>query len=138
MGIISELSQIDTGYVIVLPPEKMVTIYDTFVRNEHPMKHILLDYQTATVLMQGIVEALSNEERTVSANINMENRNKPNYSESAATFSLKINDPKILEELKKLPYSGELLKIDKLKDFSIKSSNGTEVRSKEQDVELYA
>ena len=80
----------------------MVTIYDTFVRNEHPMKHLLLDYQTATVLMQGIVEALSNEERTVSANINVENRNKPNYSESAATFSLKINDPKILDELEKL------------------------------------
>lgn len=137
-GIISELSQIDTGYVIVLPPEKMVTIYDTFVRNEHPMKHLLLDYQTATVLMQGIVEALSNEERTVSANINVENRNKPNYSESAATFSLKINDPKILDELEKLPYSGELLKNDKLKDFSVKSNKGTEVRSKEQDVELYA
>jgi hypothetical protein len=33
-GIISELSQIDTRYVIVLPPEKMVTIYDTFVRND--------------------------------------------------------------------------------------------------------
>lgn len=74
----------------------------------------------------------------MSANINIENRNKPNYSESAATFSLKINDPKILDELEKLPYSGELLKIDKLKDFSVKSSNGTEVRSKEQDVELYA
>jgi hypothetical protein len=51
---------------------------------------------------------------------------------------LKINDPKILDELEKLPYSGELLKIDKLKDFSVKSSNGTEVRSKERDVELYA
>jgi hypothetical protein len=71
-GIISELSQIDTGYVIVLTPEKMVIIYDTFVRNEHAMKHLLLDYQTATVLMQGIVEALSNEERTVSTNINIE------------------------------------------------------------------
>ena len=74
----------------------------------------------------------------MSANINIENRNKPNYSDSATTFTLKINDSKILDELEKLPYSGELLKIDKLKDFSVKGSNSTEVRSKEQDVELYA
>jgi len=137
-GIISELRQIDTGYVIVLPPEKMVTIYDTFVRKEHPVKPLLLDYQTATILMQGIVEALSNEERTVSAKISVENRNKPNDSNSAKTFTMKINDPKILDELEKLPYSGELLKIDKLEDFSVKGSNDTVVRSKEQDVELYA
>lgn len=38
-----------------------------------------------------------------------------------------------------MPYTGDLLKIDNLKDFSVKSSYGTEVRSKEENnEELYA
>lgn len=69
----SELSQADMKDVIVLGPKKMVTIYNAYMNKQHPMKHLLLDYETATLLIQGIAEALSNEERTVTAKIEIKN-----------------------------------------------------------------
>src|SRR5215212_3853885 len=131
----SEINQSDYLDVIVLQPQKMVTIYNTFVKNEYPMKHLLLEQQTAAILLQGIVEGLSNEERTMTANINIKYLNEINNSEPVKTITLKTDDPKLLDDIEKLHYTGELMKFDdRLKDFSVKTSNGIEeVRLKGED-----
>jgi hypothetical protein len=89
----------------------MVTIYDTFVRKEHPMKYLLVEKETATILIQGIVEGLSNEERTVSAKIEMKYHNEINKSDSAKTITLKTDNPKVLDDIEKLPYTCGLLRL---------------------------
>lgn len=68
----------------------------------------------------------------------MKFHNELNDSDSAKTVTLKTDNPKVLDEMEKLPYTGDLLKIDKPKDFTVKGSNGVEVQSKGEDEKLYA
>ncbi len=104
-----------------------MTIYDTFAKKEHPMKHLLLEEQTAALLLQGIVEGLSNEERSVTANMEIKYHNEINKSAPVKTITVRTDDPKLLDDIAKLQYTGELMKLDdRLKEFHVKSSNGTE------------
>lgn len=52
-AIILELSHTNIIDVIVLQPEKMVTIYNAYVSKQHPMKYLLLDGETVTALFKG-------------------------------------------------------------------------------------
>lgn len=63
----------------------------------------------------------------MTATINIKYLNRINNSEPARTITLKTDDPKLLDDIEKLHYTGELMKFDdRLKDFSVKSSNGIE------------
>lgn len=58
------------------------------------------------------------------AKIEIKSQNKLNISDSAKIITLKTNDPKVLDEMEKLPYTGSLLKIDKLTDLIVKGATG--------------
>jgi hypothetical protein len=73
------------------------------------------------------------------AKIEIKSQNKLNIPDSAKIITLKTNDPKVLDEMEKLPYTGSLLKIDKLMDLTVKGTTDLEVQSKgDDDVKLYA
>jgi hypothetical protein len=131
-GLISELHQGDYGYLLIIPPEKVITIYKAYKDKENPMRHVSLVFETATRIISGIAESMSNENRTVSANIDIkykiEDKSQYKYT-STLKFTTGKEGAKILDELENAHIVGDIVKIDNVEKVKVRDMAGNEVIS---------
>lgn len=103
---ISELSQQADNYAITLSPEKVLTIYKAYKLNQHPLKHVFMDYSEALTLLSGVTDNLNNRNTSVEIKMiikNLEKNNilRPRKFELDLAFNKGSKDKlKILDDLK--------------------------------------
>lgn len=82
-GIVSEIHQNkgDNDYVIVIPPQQVLTIYRVYKEQQHPLKFIKIDLQRASELSVALGESLSNDfrEAKISMHIEYKKMDNDNY-----------------------------------------------------------
>jgi hypothetical protein len=113
--LISELHE--TGdYPVVLSPERMVTIIDSFKTMEHPLKYVQRDFGDASLLLSGVAETLTDENVQASVTLNLTAKSSTTESEKSP-YSLNLslrtdaNKPNLLDILKRAELTGERVKI---------------------------
>jgi len=95
-GLFSEIRQQNDDYVIIVPPEKVVTIYNTFVAKDHPLKSVLLDLSDLMKFTGVLQSNLSNEKRTVKIDVKVEYTTPPTEKKSKhASFTLKLKNSEL-------------------------------------------
>lgn len=87
----SELLQHRDNYVIIISPQKVMTIYNAYTSGEHPLKNVMMEIEDAFFLLKAMKESLTNEMRQVDANLKI---NYPHDSSNDMNrphrFNLKI------------------------------------------------
>jgi len=113
---ISNLNQLKDDYVISIPPEKLVVIYEAFREQIHPLKFVETDFKSASILALGISESLSNEYRKTTVTIHSQYiiSNPEDYpTKIDIGFKLEQSDVHILDEIERVMKTGDKLTIPK-------------------------
>ena len=123
-GIISEIKQQkgDNQYVIIIPPEKLVSIYMSYKNKEHPLKSINLDVSDAIKLTSGISESLSDERRRARVSLSIEYLETESHKdEHFQKFKMDITteDTDLIDKIERMPITGEKITLDKVKNIKI-------------------
>lgn len=124
-GLMSEIQQQSDNYVILVPPEKVVTIYNAYNEKKHPLKFVLFTFSDAIKITDGLSESLSNEKRKVNVNIEIKYKHdvEPSKYKIKSTFQLRLKetDLSFLDDMEKIHLTGETLKLteDQIKKFEV-------------------
>lgn len=127
-GMISEIKQQkgDNQYVIVISPEKLVSIYNAYKNKEHPLKLVNLDVSDAIKFTSGISESLSNERRKARVSLSIEYlETEPHKDEHFQKFKMDIatEDTDLIDKIERMSMTGEKIKLDKVKNIRIFDGN---------------
>lgn len=124
-GLISEIKQQNDPYVITIPPEKTLAIYNAYAERIHPLKLVLLELSDAVKIAGGLSESLSNETRDVNVKIKIDYKNlpEPKPSDKIGRFTLKFKKSELdlIDRLEKVHLTGETLKFtkDQISEFTL-------------------
>jgi len=131
-GLISELGQRGTNEILVIPPEKLVTIYKAYAEKKHPLQFVALDLKEGIKIAQGIGKSLSNEKRSVSVEFKIDYKYNIDYSKYTKkieyTIQLDQNELDFLDNFEKMHDMNKILTIPKEKFTKFKIfDNGKEI-----------
>ena len=125
-GIVSEIHQNkgDNDYVIVIPPQQVLTIYRAYKEQQHPLKFIKLDLQRASELSAALGESLSNDLREAKISMHIEYK-KMDSSKYPIRIKLRHilgkGELDLLDQLEHMSAAGEGIKIpgEKVIEFQV-------------------
>lgn len=122
----SELHQYGE-YCITIPPERMVTIVTAYRNKEHPLKVVITDMEDASILLKGVAESLSNEERIATASIEVRMKNV--NSGDSGSIELKLSTDRggsIADIISRSNRTGESVEIsaDEIEKVQVYDKNG--------------
>lgn len=103
---ISEISQTKDNSILILQPEQLLPIYLAYVRKDHPLKYVNLDYSDCMALSKGMRESLLTDDNEVSIKIKIKNKNK--IKNKMYNFSIDF-----------LPHEHNMKKIDEIKNLTM-------------------
>lgn len=131
-GFISEIGQMDNYEILIIPPEKLVTIYKAYKEKKHPLQFVALDYKEALKIMQGVGKNLSNDKRSVSVQLKVDFKHDIDESQYTKklqyTIELDEDELDFLDNFENMHNTGQILTIPKEKFTKFKVfDNGKEV-----------
>lgn len=127
-GLIAELKQNKDDYLHIIPPEKLLTICDTYETKKHPLGIVMLDLKEGFEITEGLSRSLSNEKRKVHVSMDIHYPDIPKQNnDKIAKFTLKLEktDLDLLDRLEKLHITGETIEFtkDQVQQFEIEGTN---------------
>lgn len=140
-GMSSEMLQQNDDYVIVISPQKALSIYKAYKENQHPLKFVFLEYSEVMELLNGIVDNLNDENRKVKISLSINDINQRVNENQNQNFTVKMHfdkndkETKILDEIKNMKITDDVIKIDSNFHINRINNNITDNTSK---AKLYA
>jgi hypothetical protein len=132
-GIISEINEQQksgNNYVFIIPPEKVLTLYNAYKSKEHPLKHVMLENKDAITFAKGIEDNLSNERRKAKVKIEIEYQ-YPDATENCPykielRYKVDQHDLDLIDNIEHLPLTQDYVKLteDQIKSFNTYDKDG--------------